>query len=76
MARAVRPGGTVACYVWDYAGGMQMMRAFWDAAVALEDRRRQLRERIKATLAAAPDGRIRLSARAFAIRGVNRAPER
>jgi SAM-dependent methyltransferase len=139
MARAVRPGGTVACYVWDYAEGMQMMRVFWDAAVALdpsardldegrrfplchleplralfdgaglqrtvvraidvptvftsfddywspflggqgpaptycmalpEDRRRQLRDRIRAALPVAPDGSIRLSARAFAIRGV------
>jgi len=34
MARVTRPGGTVAAYVWDYAGGMQMMRHFWDAAVA------------------------------------------
>lgn len=34
-ARAVRPGGVVAAYVWDYAEGMQMMRTFWDAAVAL-----------------------------------------
>src|SRR5262245_34847304 len=145
MARAVRPGGTVACYVWDYAEGMQLMRAFWDAAAALdpgareldegrrfplcrpeplralfdeaglqrtqvraidvptvfasfddywspflggqgpaptycmalpEERRRQLRDRIRATLAVARDGSIRLSARAFAIRGVNRAPER
>jgi SAM-dependent methyltransferase len=139
MARAVRPGGTVACYVWDYAEGMQMMRAFWDAAVALdpgardldegrrfplcrpqplralfddaglqrievhtidvptvfksfddywspflggqgpaptycmalpEDRRRQLRDRIRGALPVAPDGSIRLGARAFAIRGV------
>jgi len=140
MARAVRPGGTVACYVWDYAGGMEMMRAFWDAAVALdpsardldegrrfplcrpeplralfdgaglqrtevrtidaptvftsfddywspflggqgpaptycmalsEDRRGQLRDRIRAALPVATDGSIRLSARAFAVRGVN-----
>ena len=35
MARVTRPGGTVAAYVWDYAGGMQMMRHFWDAAVAV-----------------------------------------
>jgi SAM-dependent methyltransferase len=34
MARVVRPGGTVAVYVWDYSGEMQMMRHFWDAAVA------------------------------------------
>lgn len=36
MARATRPGGTVALYVWDYAGQMQMMRAFWDAAMAID----------------------------------------
>jgi SAM-dependent methyltransferase len=35
MARVTRLGGTVAAYVWDYAGGMQMMRHFWDVAVAL-----------------------------------------
>lgn len=34
--RVARPGGTVAAYVWDYADGMQLMRAFWDAAVALD----------------------------------------
>lgn len=32
MARVVRPGGTVALYVWDYAGQMQIMRHFFDAA--------------------------------------------
>jgi SAM-dependent methyltransferase len=36
MARAVRPGGTVAAYVWDYAAGMQLLRAFWDTATALD----------------------------------------
>lgn len=36
MVRVTRPGGTVAAYVWDYAGEMQMMRWFWDAAVALD----------------------------------------
>jgi SAM-dependent methyltransferase len=36
MARVVRPGGTVAAYVWDYAGKMELMRYFWDAAVALD----------------------------------------
>ena len=32
MVRINRPGGQVAAYVWDYSGGMQMMRRFWDAA--------------------------------------------
>jgi SAM-dependent methyltransferase len=36
MKRVTRHGGTVAAYVWDYAGEMQMMRRFWDAAVALD----------------------------------------
>jgi SAM-dependent methyltransferase len=35
MVRVTRPGGRVAAYVWDYAGGMQMMRHFWDAAIAV-----------------------------------------
>lgn len=137
MRRAVRPGGTVAVYVWDYAGEMQLMRRFWDAAVALdpaaceldegrrfpicqperllalfkdanltraetraidvptifrdfddywspflggqgpapgycvsisEDKRRALRETLRAELPTAPDGTISLSARAFAVR--------
>jgi len=36
MARVARPGGVVAAYVWDYAGKMQLMRHFWNAAVALD----------------------------------------
>jgi SAM-dependent methyltransferase len=36
MTRAVRPGGAVAAYVWDYSGKMELMRYFWDAAVALD----------------------------------------
>ena len=36
MARVVRKGGTVALFVWDYAGKMQLMRHFWNAAVALD----------------------------------------
>jgi SAM-dependent methyltransferase len=35
MARVTKPGGTVAAYVWDYSGGMEMMRYFWDVALAL-----------------------------------------
>lgn len=44
MRRTVRPGGTVAVYVWDYAGEMQLMRRFWDAAVALDPNARDLDE--------------------------------
>jgi len=44
MARVTRPGGTVAAYVWDYAGEMKLMRHFWDAAVALNPAARDLDE--------------------------------
>lgn len=36
MARAARVGGTVAAYVWDYAGRMELLRSFWDTAVELD----------------------------------------
>ena len=141
MIRAVRIGGIVAAYVWDYAGQMQLMRYFWDAAVALdgavsaldegqrfplcqpeplrqlfrtaqleklevhlidvgtafrdfddywspflggqgpapgytmslsEERRVALREHIRLTLPIAPDGSIRLIARAWAVHGVRK----
>jgi SAM-dependent methyltransferase len=35
MCRVVHPGSTVAAYVWDYAGEMQLMRYFWSAVVEL-----------------------------------------
>jgi SAM-dependent methyltransferase len=138
MTRSARGGGVIAAYVWDYAGGMQLMRHFWDAVVALdpaaqefdegrrfplcqpdplttlfrgaglddvavraldvptvfptfgdywapflggqgpapgyagsldEDRRAVLRELIRSRLPVAPDGSIRLTARAWAVRG-------
>jgi SAM-dependent methyltransferase len=36
MRRVVRPGGVVAACTWDFANGMTMLRAFWDAAVAVD----------------------------------------
>lgn len=140
MKRVTRTGGLVAAYLWDYAGRMQMIRHFFDAAVALnpsaaeldegsrfpicqpdalgrlfettglqhvevqpievptvfrdfdnywspflggqgpaptyamslsEERRVELRERIRAGLPIAPDGSIPLVARAWAVRGVS-----
>ncbi len=34
MRRVARRGGMIGAYVWDYAGRMDMLRAFWDAAIA------------------------------------------
>ncbi len=36
MRRVARPGGRIGVYVWDYADKMQLVRKFWDAAVALD----------------------------------------
>jgi SAM-dependent methyltransferase len=35
LKRVTRRGGTVAVAVWDYGAGMEMLRVFWDAAIAL-----------------------------------------
>jgi SAM-dependent methyltransferase len=32
MKRVTRPGGLVAACVWDFTGGMTMIRGYWDAA--------------------------------------------
>jgi SAM-dependent methyltransferase len=47
LARVARPGGTVAAYVWDYAEGMQPIRAFWDAATELAPTARALDEAVR-----------------------------
>ena len=36
MRRVAAADGIVAAYVWDYAGRMELMRHFWDAAVELD----------------------------------------
>ena len=44
MRRVTRPGGVVAAAVWDYAGGMTLLRAFWDAAVEVDEAAARLDE--------------------------------
>ena len=34
--RVLRPGGTAAACVWDFAEGMEMLRSFWDAALTVD----------------------------------------
>ena len=36
LRRVVVSGGTIAGYVWDYAGRMQLIRRFFDAAIELD----------------------------------------
>jgi len=54
MRRVVRAGGTVGAYVWDYAGGMQMMRVFWDAAIELDPAAAALDEGSRFKICTAP----------------------
>jgi SAM-dependent methyltransferase len=35
-AGALRPGGLLGAYVWDYEGKMEMLRYFWDAAARVD----------------------------------------
>ena len=51
-ARVLRPGGLVAGYVWDYADGMELLRRFWDAAVALDPAASSLDEGVRFPTAA------------------------
>jgi SAM-dependent methyltransferase len=44
MVRVTRLDGVVAAYVWDYAGRMQLIRHFFDAAVALDPNALELDE--------------------------------
>jgi SAM-dependent methyltransferase len=36
LRRVLRPGAVAAACVWDFAEGMQMLRLFWDAALAVD----------------------------------------
>ncbi len=47
MARVTGNGGTIGAYVWDYAGKMELMRFFWDAALELDPDATKLDEGIR-----------------------------
>jgi SAM-dependent methyltransferase len=47
MARVTVAGGTIGAYVWDYAGKMELIRHFWDAAIELDPDASSLDEGIR-----------------------------
>ncbi len=47
MKRVASPGATIAAYVWDYAGRMQLIRTFWDVVVELDPHARGVDERVR-----------------------------
>ena len=36
LTRRLRPNGTIAAYVWDYADGIEFLRHFWDSVRAAD----------------------------------------
>lgn len=47
LIRTTSPGGSIAAYVWDYAGHAQFIRYFWDAAVAQNPVAREVDEGLR-----------------------------
>jgi SAM-dependent methyltransferase len=47
MARVTANGGTIGAYVWDYAGRMEPIRIFWDAAIELNPDAARLDEGVR-----------------------------
>jgi len=47
MIRASKPGGTIAAYVWDYAGRMEIIKLFWDVAVSIDQDASKLHEGLR-----------------------------
>ena len=47
MRRTATTGATIAAYVWDYAGKMELMRYFWDTAVELNPDAHRLDEGVR-----------------------------
>ena len=72
MARVTGKGGTIAAYVWDYAGRMELMRFFWDAAVELDPDAANLDEGVRFPLCR-PEGLEKLFAGA-GLEGVQVTP--
>jgi SAM-dependent methyltransferase len=47
MRGAVRPAGAVAAYIWDYAGRMDLLQHFWEAARTVDPTARALDEGVR-----------------------------
>jgi SAM-dependent methyltransferase len=66
LRRVARPDGTIAACVWDYAGRMQMIRTFWDAAVELNPYAKSSDEGVRFPICN-PDALVELFAQAGLI---------
>ena len=68
MRRVAGEGGCIAAYVWDYAGRMELMRHFWEAAAELDASAAKLDEGTRFPLCR-PDALLQ----AFASAGLGQA---
>ena len=60
MCRVVRPGGTVAAYVWDFAGRRSLSQHLWDAIAASSPDAEAVRRNALQADASHPDALARL----------------
>lgn len=65
LRRVVVAGGTAGGFVWDYADRMEMLRRFWDAAVALDAAASRLAEGTRFPICAAAPLRAAFTAAGF-----------
>ncbi|MEN8242530.1 MAG: class I SAM-dependent methyltransferase [Chloroflexota bacterium] len=72
MLRVTKPGGMIGIFLWDYAEGMEMLRYFWDAAVALDAGAKELDEGIRFPLCR--EGALETLVRSFRVGQVEAAP--
>lgn len=47
MKRISKPTGTIAAYVWDYSGRIDLLRYFWDAAILIDPHSRDYDEGVR-----------------------------
>ena len=60
MSRVVRPGGTVAAYVWDFAGRRSLSQHLWDAIASISPDAEAVRRNTLQVEASHPDTLARL----------------
>ena len=64
LARVLGPGDVAGAYVWDFAGEMQLLRRFWDAAIAIDPAAAELDVGKRYAAACRPDALVVLFQRA------------
>ncbi|MAT99060.1 MAG: SAM-dependent methyltransferase [Anaerolineaceae bacterium] len=72
MLRVVKPGGAIGIFLWDYAEGMEMLRYFWDATVALDKKAEALDEGVRFPLCR--DGQLESLVRRCGLKQIEAIP--